>query len=168
MKAVYTGTFDPITNGHLDIIERASHMFDEVTVLIMSNPAKHCLFTMEERREMIEKSLASLPNVNNVSVLVGEGLTVEMARKLGAVAIVRGIRAVSDYEYELKQATANMKLNGNIETMLMIARPEYSFLSSSVVKEIAVYGGDIEGMVPDAIIEEVRSKFEGMKREAVN
>lgn len=167
MKAVYTGTFDPITNGHLDIIERASHMFDEVTVLIMSNPAKHCLFTMDERREMIEKSLASLPNVNNVSVLVGEGLTVEMARKLGAVAIVRGIRAVSDYEYELKQATANMKLNGSIETMLMIARPEYSFLSSSVVKEIAVYGGDIEGMVPDAIIDGVRQKFERMKNEAV-
>ena len=87
-----------------------------------------------------------------------------MARKLGAVAIIRGIRAVSDYEYELMQATANMKLNGNVETMLMIARPEYSFLSSSVVKEIAVYGGDIAGMVPDAIIDEVRQKFADMKK----
>ena len=164
MKAVYTGTFDPITNGHLDIIERASHMFDEVTVLIMSNPAKHCLFTMDERRKMIEKSLHSLKGVNNVSVLVGEGLTVEMARKLGAVAIIRGIRAVSDYEYELMQATAYMNLTGNVETMLMIARPEYSFLSSSVVKEIAVYGGDIAGMVPDAIIDEVRQKFADMKK----
>lgn len=164
MKAVYTGTFDPITNGHLDIIERASRMFDEVTVLIMSNPAKKCLFTEEERRSMIEKSLSALNSVSNVSVLVGEGLTVEMARRLGAVAIVRGIRAVSDYEYELKQATANMKLNDHIETMLMIARPEYSFLSSSVVKEISVYGGDIKGMVPDAIIDEVLGKFEILRQ----
>lgn len=163
MKAVYTGTFDPITNGHLDIIERASRMFDEVTVLIMSNPAKKCLFTTDERKRMIEKSLSTLKTVKNVSVLIGEGLTVEMARKLGAVAIIRGIRAVSDYEYELKQATANMKLNGNIETMLMIARPEYSFLSSSVVKEIAVYGGSISSMVPDIIIEEVNRKFEDLK-----
>ena len=161
MKAVYTGTFDPITNGHLDIIERASRMFDEVTVLIMRNPNKKCVYTAHERKAMIEKSLASIEGANNVTVLIGEGLTVEMAHKLGAVAIIRGIRAVSDYEYELKQATANMKLNPGIETMLMIARPEYSFLSSSVVKEIAAYGGNIDGMVPDAIVEEVREKLTG-------
>lgn len=164
MKAVYTGTFDPITNGHLDIIERASRMFDEVTVLIMQNPNKRCVYTALERQTMIKKSLHSIPGVNNVNVLIGEGLTVEMARKLGAVAIIRGIRAVSDYEYELKQATANMKLNPNIETMLIIARPEYSFLSSSVVKEIAAYGGNIEGMVPEAIIDEVREKLQGLNK----
>ncbi|MDD6230578.1 MAG: pantetheine-phosphate adenylyltransferase [Lactimicrobium massiliense] len=155
MKAVYSGTFDPITNGHMDIIERASRMFDEVTVLIMRNVNKKCLFTETERRDLIVRSLQTLPQVHNVSVVIGEGLTVDMARQLGAVAIVRGIRAVSDYEYELKQATANMMLNPDIETMLMIARPQYSFLSSSVVKEIALNGGAITGMVPQEIEKEV-------------
>lgn len=159
MKAVYSGTFDPITNGHLDIIERASHMFDEVVVLIMNNPRKQCLFSLEERKAMIEMSLSTLSTKDKLSVIIGEGLTVDMAKKLGAVAIVRGIRAVSDYEYELQQASANMMLNDKIETMLMIARPEYSFLASSVVKEIALYGGSIDGMVPDIIIDEVTLKM---------
>ncbi len=159
MKAVYSGTFDPITNGHLDIIERASHLFDEVIVLIMRNPKKVCLFSEEERKNMIEKSLASLPHVSNVRVVIGQGLTVNMAKQLGAVAIVRGIRAVTDYEYELTQATANKMLDDEIETMLIIARPEYSFLSSSVVKEIALYQGKIDGMVPAVIQEEVSERF---------
>lgn len=159
MKAVYSGTFDPITNGHLDIIERASRMFDEVVVLIMNNPRKQCLFSLEERKAMIEKSLSTLSTKDKLSVIIGEGLTVDMAKKLGAVAIVRGIRAVSDYEYELQQASANMMLNDKIETMLMIARPEYSFLASSVVKEIALYGGSIDGMVPEIIIDEVTLKM---------
>ncbi len=159
MKAVYSGTFDPITNGHLDIIERASHMFEEVIVLVMKNPRKQCLFTEEERKYMIEKSLDSLEHVTNVRVVIGQGLTVDMAKSLGAVAIVRGIRAVTDYEYELTQATANKMLNDDIETMLMIARPEYSFLSSSVVKEIALYQGKIDGMVPSVIQDEVSQRF---------
>jgi pantetheine-phosphate adenylyltransferase len=158
MKAVYSGTFDPITNGHLDIISRASRMFDEVVVLIMRNPRKHCMFTEEERMDMIERSLRAA-HLDNVSVAAGQGLTVDMASHLGASAIIRGIRAVSDYEYELMQATANMKLNPQVETMLMIARPEYSFLSSSAVKEIAINGGSIKGMVPDVIMDEVSEKM---------
>ena len=108
MKACYPGTFDPITNGHLDIIERASRLFDEVVVLIMVNPRKTCLFNSEERKQMVIDSLKSIGNPQNVTVMIGSGLTVEFARKIGAAVIIRGIRAVSDYEYELGQATANM------------------------------------------------------------
>ena len=101
MKACYPGTFDPITNGHLDIIERASRLFDEVVVLIMVNPRKTCLFNSEERKQMVIDSLKSISNPENVTVMIGSGLTVEFARKIGASVIIRGIRAVSDYEYEL-------------------------------------------------------------------
>ena len=105
MKACYPGTFDPITNGHLDIIERASRLFDEVVVLIMFNPRKTCLFNSEERKQMVIDSLKSIGNPQNVTVMIGSGLTVEFARKIGAAVIIRGIRAVSDYEYELGEAT---------------------------------------------------------------
>ena len=157
MKACYPGTFDPITKGHLDIIERAGRMFDEVVVLIMRNPSKKCLFSEEERKEMIEAAVKDLDGT--ITVMIGTGLTVDYARSIGASAIVRGIRAVSDYEYELLQATANMYLNDRIETMLLIARPEYSFLSSSVVKEIGINRGDISGMVPPAILDLVAEKL---------
>ena len=157
MKACYPGTYDPITKGHLDIIARASKIFDEVVVLIMRNPYKTCLFSEEERASMIETSVRSL-NLQNVKVEIGSGLTVDYANKIGASVIVRGIRAVSDYEYELLQATANMNLNDSIETMFFIARPEYSFLSSSVVKEIASNGGDVSKMVPSSILEEVSTR----------
>lgn len=158
MKAVYSGTFDPVTNGHMDIIQRASKIFDEVIVLIMKNPNKHCLFQEEERKRLIELSVQAA-HLDNVTVVTGTGLTVDMAKSLGAHVIIRGIRAVSDYEYELMQATANMMLNSSIETMLMIARPEYSFLSSSVVKEIALNHGNIENMVPDVIVKEVKDRM---------
>lgn len=163
MKACYPGTFDPITVGHLDIIERASMMFDEVIVLIMQNPRKKCLFTPQERKYMIEKSVEALDHVNNVKVVVGEGLTVEYTHRLQAGVIIRGIRAVSDYEYELQQATANMVLNKEIETLFLIAKPKYSFLSSSVVKEIALNDGDIEPFLPSAIIPFVQKKMEDRK-----
>ena len=143
MKACYPGTFDPITNGHIDIIARAAQMFDEVVVLIMHNPSKKCLFSEEERKHFIEQSIAELPNADKIRVMIGSGLTVNYAASIGASAIIRGIRAVSDYEYELMQATANLHLNDKVETLLLIARPEYSFLSSSVVKEIGVNNGDI-------------------------
>ncbi|MEE1411256.1 MAG: pantetheine-phosphate adenylyltransferase [Bulleidia sp.] len=158
MKAVYSGTFDPVTNGHMDIIQRASKIFDEVIVLIMRNPNKHCLFQEEERKRLIELSVQA-SHLENVTVVIGTGLTVDMAKSLDANVIIRGIRAVSDYEYELMQATANMMLNSSIETMLMIARPEYSFLSSSVVKEIALNHGNIENMVPDVIVKEVQDRM---------
>ena len=147
MKVCYPGTFDPITAGHLDIIERASNKFDEVIVLIMQNPRKKCMFTAEERKYMIERCVKA----DNIKVEIGSGLTVEYAKKLGASAIIRGIRAVTDYEYELQQATANMKLESSIETLFLIAKPEYSFLSSSVVKEIAMNGGSTDGLLPDEI-----------------
>ena len=151
MKACYPGTFDPITNGHIDIIARASQMFDEVIVLIMRNPSKNCLFSEEERKVFIEESVAVLPQAGKIRVMIGSGLTVDYAASIGASAIIRGIRAVSDYEYELMQATANMYLNSSVETLLMIARPEYSFLSSSVVKEIGINRGDISALVPEPI-----------------
>ncbi|MEA4873784.1 pantetheine-phosphate adenylyltransferase [Anaerorhabdus sp.] len=155
--ACYPGSFDPITNGHLDIIRRASKMFDEVYVTIMINPKKKVTFSQEERKEMIEKCVADL---KNVKVVIGQGLTVDFAKQLGAVSLIRGIRAVADYEYELQQATANMMLNDEIESIFFVARPEYSFLSSSVAKEIAVNGGDISKFIPseisDFVLQELR------------
>ncbi len=161
MKVCYPGTFDPITKGHLDIIERASKQFDEVVVLVMSNPNKKSLFSKDERKELIENTLEEVGGLQNVKVVVGEGLTVEMAKELGATALIRGIRAVSDYEYELQQATANMALDENIETIFMIAKPKYSFLSSSIVKEIAHYDGDISEFIPSCIIDDVMKKMNG-------
>lgn len=146
--ACYPGTFDPITNGHLDIIRRASKMFDEVVVTIMVNPKKRVTFTDENRKEMIEKCIT---NLSNVKVVIGSGLTVEFAKSINATAIIRGIRAVADYEYELQQAIANMMLNDQIETLFFVARPEFSFLSSSVAKEIAINGGDISKFIPNEI-----------------
>lgn len=146
--ACYPGTFDPITNGHLDIIRRASKMFDEIVVTIMVNPKKRVTFSDSDRKEMIEKCITNLPNVK---VVIGSGLTVEFAKSINATAIIRGIRAVADYEYELQQATANMMLNDQIETLFFVARPEYSFLSSSVAKEIACNNGDISKFIPNEI-----------------
>ncbi|MEG0077821.1 pantetheine-phosphate adenylyltransferase [Anaerorhabdus sp.] len=154
--ACYPGSFDPITNGHLDIIKRASKVFDEVYVTIMVNPKKKVTFDQQERKEMIEQCTKDLPNVK---VVIGNGLTVDFATKLNATALIRGIRAVADYEYELQQATANMMLNENIETFFFVARPEYSFLSSSVAKEIAINGGDISKFIPEAIKDRVNNEL---------
>ncbi|MCI7724026.1 pantetheine-phosphate adenylyltransferase [Erysipelotrichaceae bacterium] len=159
MKAVYPGTFDPLTNGHLDIIERAANIFDEVVVLINQNPRKQNLFTVEERVEMIQKSINTLKNASKISVMSGKGLTVNIAEGIGAKTMIRGIRAVSDYEYELATATANMKINPSIETFFLIARPEYTFLSSSTVKEIAMNDGDIRDFVPSPILEDVLKRL---------
>ena len=163
MKAIYPGTFDPITKGHLDVIERASKMFDELDVLIMRNVRKQSTFSEEERLHLIEKAVSTLSNHDNIHVMIGAGLTVEMARKVGAKSIIRGIRAVSDYEYELQQATANLMLNDKIETLFFIARPDYSFLSSSVVKEIALNDGDVTRLLPpeiaDRVIRQLKEKY---------
>ena len=161
MKACYPGTFDPITKGHLDIIERAASIFDEVDVCLMVNPRKKCVFSVEKRKQMIEDSLQSIGSPKNVRVVIGSGLTVDFAKSIGAKAIVRGIRAVTDYEYELQQATANLMLAQDIETMFLIAKPEYSFLSSSVVKEIALNDGDITQMVPKETVEAVMDAMRG-------
>ena len=164
MKVCYPGTFDPITNGHLDIIKRAASLYDEVVVLIMRNPGKKCLFSEAERKSLIEACIRSLPEHERITVEIGSGLTVEYAKSISASAIIRGIRAVSDYEYELLNATANMYINDRIETMLLIARPEYSFLSSSVVKEIGSNGGDISGMVPKEISDIVTAELQTLRQ----
>ncbi len=162
MKACYPGTFDPLTNGHLDIIERAANIFDEVVVLINHNPRKNCLFTVEERKAMIKKSISTLSNASKITVMVGKGLTVNIAESIQAKTMIRGIRAVTDYEYELATATANMKINPNVETFFLIARPEYTFLSSSTVKEIAMNDGDITEFVPKPILEDVVKRLKSI------
>ena len=158
MKACYPGTFDPITSGHMDIIKRSADIFDEVIILLMENPRKTVHFSAEERKQMIEDSIEQY-GLENVSVDIGTGLTVEKAKSVGAKVIIRGLRFPSDYDYELTQASANMVLASEIETMFLNARPELAFLSSSTVREIAINGGDIKHMVPDVIYDRVKDKF---------
>ena len=155
-KAMYPGSFDPITNGHLDIIKRASKIYDEVIVAIMENVAKKATFSAIERRSLIESCIKNMPNVR---VIIGEGLTIKLAKKEGCSIIIRGIRAVADYEYELSLATTNMKLDDEIETVFLVARPEFSFMSSSIAKEIAHYDGDISGLIPEIIKDEVLDRL---------
>jgi pantetheine-phosphate adenylyltransferase len=155
-RAIYPGSFDPITYGHLDIIQRASRLYDEVIVVIMPNDEKKALFSLTERTAMIEQTISGL---KNVSVQVGEGLTVDYARKLKAGVLLRGIRAVSDYEYELQLATANMMRAPDIETVFLLSKPEYSFLSSSAVKTIAKNHGDVSNMVPKPVVLQLNVKY---------
>jgi pantetheine-phosphate adenylyltransferase len=154
--AVYPGSFDPITNGHVDIIERAAHVFDHVIVAVAHNPEKRALFTVAERMEMIAEACQHLPNV---SVEQFEGLTADFVRQRKATVLVRGLRAVSDFEFELQMALMNKKLNPELETMFMMTSVEWLFLSSSVVREIARFGGCVEGMVPPRVAGKLREKF---------
>ena len=143
-RIIYPGTFDPITVGHVDVIERASRLCDELVIAIMENKTKQTKFSLEERREMIEASCA---HIENIKVVSSTGLTVDLAAQMNARALVRGIRAVMDYEYELRTATANLMLNPDVETIFLVSRPEYSYVSSSVVKEISYHQGDVESLV---------------------
>ncbi len=156
-KAIYPGTFDPITLGHLDIIRRASTLVDQLEVVIMRNPNKSSSdFSVEERLEMISTVIQEF---NNVTVSAQTGLTVDYAKISGASILIRGIRAVMDYEYELQQATANMVLAPNVETVFLLTRPQYSFLSSSVVKQIAINKGDLTPFVPAKVKELIEKKY---------
>ncbi len=155
-KAMIPGSFDPITKGHLDVIERCSQLFDEVIVVIMENAHKKALFDEHERKEMIEHDISHL---SNVRVEIGSGLTIEMAKKLGVCAMIRGIRATSDYEYEVQIATANMMLEKKIETMFLLSKPEYSFVSSSTVKEIAMFHGELSHFVSDNVAAKLKEKY---------
>ncbi len=155
-KAMYPGTFDPLTIGHLDVIKRSSALFDHVYVVIMENKNKMVTFSADERLDMILKVIDCY---DNVSAMIGEGLTVDYATKVGASILIRGIRAVMDYEYELQQATANMILKPEIETVFLLTRPEFSFMSSSAVKEIARNHGNLSQFVPDQVLEDVKAKF---------
>lgn len=154
--AVVPGSFDPITMGHLDIIKRASTIFDEVKVVVMNNSSKNPLFNVEERMALIAEVTRSIPNVQVDSFA---GLLIDYSIEVKANAIVRGLRAVSDFEYEMQITSMNRFLNENIETLFMISNNQYSFLSSSIVKEVAKYGGNISTLVPAAVEEALKQKF---------
>jgi len=156
--AIYPGTFDPITNGHIDIIERGLVIFDYLIIAVALNPKKAPLFNIEERIEMIEESLGRHPKV---SVETFNGLLVEEAERRKARVILRGLRAVSDFEYEFQMALMNRKLNNKIETVFMMTGEAYSYLSSSVVKEIAGLGGQVDGLVPKIVSARLKEKFAG-------
>ena len=156
LTALCPGTFDPVTNGHLDIITRAAECFDAVLVGVLENPSKQPLFGLDERVAMLEEACADLANVGVRSF---RGLLVEYANEQGATAIVKGLRAVSDYEYEIQMAQMNHRLGG-VETLFMPTNPKWSFLSSSLVKEVARFGGDIEGLVPDHVKKALMGKLE--------
>lgn len=154
--AVYPGSFDPFTNGHLDILKRAALLFEHVIVGVLVNHSKNCLFSPEERVDMINDATQDLENVR---VMHFNGLMVDFCKRVGANAVIRGLRAVSDYEYEVQMFAANYHLEPNIETVFLMSQPNYSFLSSSVVKEIASYDGDIRGMVPKAVSEAIKNRI---------
>jgi pantetheine-phosphate adenylyltransferase len=156
-RAVYPGTFDPVTNGHFDLIQRSSALFDHVIVAILRNTEKIPLFSVEERTEMLEEATRGL---KNVSVTSFAGLLVDYAEQMKASVIIRGIRAVSDYEYELQMALMNRRLSNKVETVFMLPAESYSFLSSKLVKEIAGLGGAIRGFVPAEVESRLRRKFQ--------
>jgi pantetheine-phosphate adenylyltransferase len=154
--AIYPGSFDPLTNGHLDVIERAVKLFDRVVVAIARNEGKHPLFTMEERMELVRPAIQDLPNVEADSF---DGLLVHYVQRRSAQAVVRGLRAVSDFEFEFQLALMNRKLNENIETIFMMPKETYTFLSSRMVKEIAQLGGDVSPFVPAHVRDALCRKF---------
>ena len=154
--AICSGSFDPITLGHLDIIRRSCHMVDELIVGVLYNKAKMPLFSVEERVRMLEETTKDLPNVK---VVPFEGLLVEFARKMEARMVVRGLRAVTDFEYELQMAQTNHKLEPAVETVFLTTSLEHSYLSSTIVKEVAAFGGDISQFVPEAVETKVREKI---------
>lgn len=155
--AIYPGSFDPITNGHLDLIERGSKIFDDLVVAVVRNPEKEALFSVEERVEMLREVTQHCPNV---TIDAFDGLLVDFAVRRQARVILRGIRAISDYEYELPMALMNRKLDANLETVFMMPAVAYTFLSSRLVREVVQLGGNIRGLVPPLVEERLRAKVE--------
>jgi len=156
VKALYPGTFDPPTNGHIDLIQRGSKLFDHLTVGLLTNPVKNPLFTVAERVEMMQEATRPL---GNVSVATFDGLMVEFARHLGATAALRGIRAISDYEHEFQMALMNRRLAPEIETVFLQPAGRYSFVSSRMVKEVFSFGGDVSGLVPPNVLQRLRARI---------
>ena len=158
-KALYTGSFDPLTNGHLNIIERAANLYDELTIGIIVNPSKKAMFSLEERKSMIEETLNHL---SNVKVEFFSGLLADFVNENGFNVVVRGLRAAMDFEYEIQMAHMNARLfNEQVETVFLMTDPNYSFISSSMMKEVHTLGGSIEGLVPEVILKRMNEKIEG-------
>ena len=154
------GSFDPVTLGHIDIITRASGMFDNVIVGVFANAEKHPVFSMEERIDFLQRTVGDIPNVK---VIGCDGLLAQCAKDLGASAVVRGLRAVSDFEYEFQMALTNRKLNPELDTVFLASDASYTYLSSSIVKNVAYHGGDITNFVPAAIHDEVFNRIKALK-----
>jgi len=162
--AVYPGSFDPITNGHIDLLERALKIFDKVIIAIASNPAKVHLFSPEERLEMIKVSLADHPLKDRIGVDLFQGLLVNYVQSIQARAVIRGLRAISDFEYEFQMALMNRKLNSDIETAFIMTGMRWIYISSSIIKEVVVSGGNVSGLVPKNVEKKLKEKLVGSKK----
>ena len=156
-RAIYPGSFDPVTNGHLDVIERAAKLFDEVIVAVAVNSQKKALFTSDERLELLRQTTGA--QGSKVTLARLDGLLVDYARQAGAGAIIRGLRAVSDFEFEFQMALMNRKLEGSVETIFLMPKEDYTYLSSRIIKEIARLGGEVGSFVPDCVASALRGKF---------
>ncbi len=157
--AVYPGSFDPITNGHLDLINRGLKLFDRIIIAVAINPAKTPLFTLDERLELIRQSLIDFPLRDRVEVDAFEGLLVDYVKETGAKAILRGLRAVSDFEYEFQMALMNRRLNSSVETFFLMTGMRWIYISSRIIKEVALAGGSVKGLVPDAVEKKLIEKL---------
>ena len=160
-RAIYPGSFDPVTNGHLDVVERAQKLFDEVIVAVAHNDEKQALFSLRERLDLLR---ATVGKIDNVRIAQFDGLLVEFARAQKANAVIRGLRAVSDFEFEFQMALMNRKLKGDLETIFLMPKEEYTYLSSRLVKEIARLGGDVSSFVPPAVAKALGKKFATSKK----
>ena len=161
LRAIYPGSFDPVTNGHIDIIKRAAAISDELIVGVLQNKEKTPLFSVEERVIMLREVTK---NLKNVKIVTFEGLLIDFAAQMDAKVIVRGLRAITDFEYELQMSQTNRKLNADIETLFLTTSLEYSFLSSTTVKEVASFGGDISQFVPEFVAEKITEKIKEKRR----
>ena len=155
-SAIYPGSFDPVTNGHIDVIERARKLFDQVVVAVAHNDEKQPLFTLDERLDLLRHTVGK---IDSVGIAHFDGLLVDFAMKQGAIAVVRGLRAVSDFEFEFQMALMNRKLQGAVETIFLMPKEEYTYLSSRIIKEIARLGGDVSGFVPEIVAKALSKKL---------
>lgn len=161
LRAIYPGSFDPVTFGHLDVIKRSYKMVDELILGVLYNKAKTPLFSVEERVRMLEEVTKEMPNIK---VIPFNGLLIDFAKNMEAKVIVRGLRAITDFEYELQMSQMNHKLDSNIETMFLTTSLEYSYLSSTTVKEVAAFGGDISQFVPKVVVDKIKVKYDNKRR----